>query len=83
MRVLISDVTIRTVPADVLSNRAVDLVFYGVDTVADISLNGVLLGNTDNMFVRYRYDVKDLLKVIISCFFTDECKLTFTSLGHE
>ncbi|KAE8745628.1 hypothetical protein FOCC_FOCC007629 [Frankliniella occidentalis] len=39
------------------------MVLHGVDTVADVYLNGHLLGHTDNMFVRYRFDVKDLLKV--------------------
>lgn len=39
------------------------LVFHGVDTVADIYLNDKLLGRTDNMFVRYRFDVKGVLKV--------------------
>lgn len=29
------------------------LVFDGVDTVSSISLNGVILGWTDNMFRRY------------------------------
>lgn len=47
---------------------AVDLVFYGVDTVADILLNGSPLGTTDNMFVRYKYNVKDILKVFFGLF---------------
>uniref|UniRef100_A0AAZ3R820 Beta-mannosidase n=1 Tax=Oncorhynchus tshawytscha TaxID=74940 RepID=A0AAZ3R820_ONCTS len=40
----------------VLCSRAkqrVQLVFEGVDTVASISLNGVVVGKTDNMFRRY------------------------------
>lgn len=55
--------SITAVPASVLNYRAIDLVFYGVDTVADIQLNGSPLGSTDNMFVRYKYDVRGLLKV--------------------
>ncbi|KZS12421.1 Beta-mannosidase [Daphnia magna] len=50
------------VPATVASYSAVDLVFYGVDTVADIELNKSPLGTTNNMFVRYKYDVKNILK---------------------
>ncbi|XP_026480283.1 beta-mannosidase-like [Ctenocephalides felis] len=38
------------------------LVFHGLDTIANITLNGLILDMTDNMFVRYRYDVKYTLK---------------------
>ncbi|XP_041809505.1 beta-mannosidase-like [Chelmon rostratus] len=38
------------------------LVFDGVDTVASISLNGITVGKTDNMFRRYDFPVRDLLK---------------------
>lgn len=38
------------------------LVFEGVDTVSTISLNGVIIGNTDNMFRRYDFEVTGLLK---------------------
>ncbi|XP_043111548.1 beta-mannosidase isoform X2 [Puntigrus tetrazona] len=38
------------------------LVFEGVDTVSTISLNGVTIGKTDNMFRRYDFDVTGLLK---------------------
>ncbi|KAI5728246.1 hypothetical protein M8J77_013520 [Diaphorina citri] len=38
------------------------LVFHGVDTIATIYLNDKELGKTDNMFVRYRVDVKDKLQ---------------------
>uniref|UniRef100_A0AAR2LSF2 Beta-mannosidase n=1 Tax=Pygocentrus nattereri TaxID=42514 RepID=A0AAR2LSF2_PYGNA len=41
--------------------RAV-LVFEGVDTVSTISLNGVIIGKTDNMFRRYDFEVAGLLK---------------------
>ncbi|XP_053667869.1 beta-mannosidase [Anopheles marshallii] len=36
------------------------LTFHGVDTFASVYLGERLLGTTENMFVRYRYDVKDL-----------------------
>ncbi|KAL7726905.1 hypothetical protein ACLKA6_019124 [Drosophila palustris] len=41
----------------------VNLTFHGIDTVAKIWLNGNLLGETDNMFVRYSYVVGHLLQV--------------------
>ena len=34
----------------------------GLDTLATISLNGQELGQTNNMFRQYRWDVKKLLK---------------------
>uniref|UniRef100_A0A182PVA2 beta-mannosidase n=1 Tax=Anopheles epiroticus TaxID=199890 RepID=A0A182PVA2_9DIPT len=40
--------------------RYVLLTFHGVDTFASVYLGEKLLGVTDNMFVRYRYDVKQL-----------------------
>lgn len=54
-----------SVPDNVTSYSSVDLVFYGIDTVADVQLNGLRLGQTDNMFVRYKYNVKTILKVYI------------------
>ncbi|KAH8418053.1 hypothetical protein KR222_010989 [Zaprionus bogoriensis] len=41
----------------------VNLTFHGIDTVAKIWLNGELLGETDNMFVRYSYVVGHLLNL--------------------
>lgn len=39
------------------------LAFEGLDTVAEVYLNGCLLGQTDNMFIRYRFDVAGLLRL--------------------
>lgn len=39
------------------------LVFEGVDTVAFLELNESPIGTTNNMFVRYTFDVKSHLKV--------------------
>jgi len=39
-----------------ITNRAkqrVMLVFDGIDTISSVSLNGVVLGETDNMFRQY------------------------------
>jgi len=38
------------------------LEFDGLDTFAEVYLNGTLLGQTDNMFIRYRFDVSGLLR---------------------
>lgn len=38
------------------------LTFHGIDTIATITLNGIELGTVDNMFVRYRFDVKNILR---------------------
>lgn len=39
-----------------------DLVFEGLDTICEIYLNDEKLGGTDNMFITYIYNVKDILK---------------------
>ncbi|XP_004523471.2 beta-mannosidase [Ceratitis capitata] len=44
-----------------LAQHNCNLTFHGIDTVAEIRLNSRVLGRTDNMFVRYSYDVSDLL----------------------
>lgn len=38
------------------------LVFEGIDTVADVYLNHFYLGRTDNMFLKYEFDVSTVLK---------------------
>uniref|UniRef100_A0A672HV28 Beta-mannosidase n=1 Tax=Salarias fasciatus TaxID=181472 RepID=A0A672HV28_SALFA len=51
-----------SVPASLRLKRKVLLVFDGVDTVSTVSLNGIAVGTTDNMFLRYDFSVRDLLK---------------------
>uniref|UniRef100_A0A1L8DQR0 beta-mannosidase n=1 Tax=Nyssomyia neivai TaxID=330878 RepID=A0A1L8DQR0_9DIPT len=60
-----------SVPEAVLRSKYVILTFHGVDTVALVHLNGARLGTMigkvdkvemDNMFTRYRFDVKQLLQ---------------------
>ncbi len=48
--------------AAALASPRVQVVFDGVDTVAEIALNGVLLGKTENMFLRYAFDAKSALR---------------------
>lgn len=47
---------------NLLSRPHIWLVCDGLDTLATVSLNGVELGRTANMFRQYRWDVKSLLK---------------------
>jgi beta-mannosidase len=58
-----------------LKQKYVIIVFQGVDTIADIYLNDNFIGLCENMFVRYRFDVKDFLKVKLSAFATITVKL--------
>jgi beta-mannosidase len=41
--------------------QRVDLVFDGLDTIAEILLNGKLVGTADNMFIPFRFDVTKFL----------------------
>jgi len=50
------------VSAAVLAEETVELVADGLDTVAAVHVNGVLVGRTDNMFLGHRWDVKALLR---------------------
>src|SRR4051794_30420087 len=43
-------------------HERIDLVFDGLDTVARIELNGTLIGETQNMFRSFRFDVRKSLK---------------------
>ncbi len=48
--------------AALLSEDKVFLVCDGLDTLAEVRLNGHLLGKTDNMFRQYEWEVKSLLR---------------------
>lgn len=52
-----------TVTPDQLNCDVINLVLHGVDTVAYVELNDHPIGSTDNMFVRYVFDIKKLLLV--------------------
>lgn len=45
-----------------LSHEHTLLVFEGLDTLADVYLNGRQLGSSDNMFIRYEWNVSGLLQ---------------------
>jgi beta-mannosidase len=49
-------------PKDFDRELPVFIIFEGLDTIADIYLNGSLLGKSRNMFLRYEFEVTSLLK---------------------
>lgn len=53
-----------TIDEDVLNYQVILLVFEGLDTFATISINGVEVGSSNNMFVRYYFSVKQQLQVM-------------------
>jgi len=50
------------VPAELHNCDQINLLFEGLDTIANIWLNGKLIGKTNNMFIGHRFDVTELLK---------------------
>lgn len=52
-----------TVTPDQLNYGVANLVLHGVDTVAFVELNDQPIGSTNNMFVRYVFDIKKRLQV--------------------
>ena len=49
-------------PEALLGSDHVYLTFEGIDTLADVYLNGALLGHTDNMHRTWEYEIKALAK---------------------
>jgi len=61
------------IPEEVIARENVELVFTGIDTTAEIILNGTQLGCTSNMFRTWRFDIsssahagKNELQVVIT-----------------
>jgi len=50
------------IPSELISKEKIELVFHGLDTFATIWLNGERVGQTDNMFITWRFDVKGLIE---------------------
>ena len=48
--------------AGLLGSKKIMLMFHGLDTIADVYLNGKILGKTENMHRCYEFPVKELLK---------------------
>jgi beta-galactosidase/beta-glucuronidase len=51
------------VDAKLLSHDIIDIEFDGIDTYAEVKLNGTTILNTDNMFKTWKTEVKELLKI--------------------
>ena len=51
-----------SVSAEEIDSEEILLTFYGIDTVADVFLNGKKLGHTENMHRTWVYQVKELVK---------------------
>jgi len=60
-----------------LSKESVHLVAKGIDTVSNVYINDKLIGQTDNMFIRYKFDVKQVLKAG-----QNKIKIAFESAVH-
>lgn len=72
------------VPDDLFKQERVSLVAHGIDTVCRVKLNGVVLFDADNMYVRYITDVKDVLRsegniIRVSC----ESPVQYALRKHE
>jgi len=48
--------------SEILANKQIYLVADGLDTLAEVKLNGQVLGTTNNQFRQWRWEVKGLLK---------------------
>mgnify|MGYP003310629848 CR=1 FL=1 len=66
-----------------------ELVFDGIDTLADVFLNGEKIGETDNMFLRHRFDVTEKLlrgentvQVLLRSVLLDARDRTLGELGY-
>lgn len=53
-----------SVDVQILSKKKIELVFDGLDTYADVYLNGKLILQADNMFRGWTIDVKPFLKLL-------------------
>jgi len=51
------------VDKSILNHEKIELYFKGLDTYADIYLNGKLIATADNMFREWKVDVKEFLEV--------------------
>lgn len=70
------------------SHERTDLVFDGLDTVAEVTLDGTVIGNTRNMHRSHRFDVTDRLthEAPLSVHFTSaytEAEAVRTALGDR
>ncbi len=55
--------TVIDVDEELLQNPSVGVIFDGIDVFSDVYVNGKHVGGTKNMFLQYRFEIRDLLKV--------------------
>ena len=48
---------------EMLDEDVIDIIFKGIDLFSDIYINGVFLGHTQNMFLKYVFDIKPFVKL--------------------
>ena len=51
------------VTEEMLAMPSIEIIFEGVDIYSDVYVNGKLVGSTENMFLQYRFEIKDFLKL--------------------
>ncbi|RWS05542.1 beta-mannosidase-like protein, partial [Dinothrombium tinctorium] len=49
------------ISSKLIEKRGVYLIAYGLDSVSQIFVNGKYVGNSSNMFVRYKFDIKPFI----------------------
>lgn len=54
------------VDADMLASPVINIVFEGLDTVAEVYINDLLVGRSDSQFVRYVFSIHSSLVVCFS-----------------
>ncbi|XP_055949322.1 beta-mannosidase-like [Argiope bruennichi] len=66
-----------------LQKTRIVLIAHGLDTVSKIHLNGKLIGVSDNMFVRYLFDIKPVLKANNSIRVSFRSAVEYSKEKHE
>ena len=51
------------VTEEMLENHRINIVFGGIDTFSEIYVNGTKIADTDNMFLRYAFNITEHVKV--------------------
>ncbi|KAG8191625.1 hypothetical protein JTE90_012342 [Oedothorax gibbosus] len=66
-----------------LQKKRVVLIAHGLDTVSTVNLNGQVVGTSNNMFVRYIYDVKGTLKANNTIRVAFQSPVAYAKVQHE
>ena len=78
------------VPCETPSGGKAELVFDGIDALADVFLNGEKIGESDNMFIAHRFDVtgkvrdgENTVQVLLRSDMMEAQKARLGTAGHE